>query len=287
MGTQLMARGMRAGQDCPESWNLDRPAVVRAIYEAYFLAGANAVQTNTFGANRLRLQAFQRHDVRALNLAGAHLAREVRPTGGLVIGCIGPTGAIPPPEGKADLAEMEDSFAEQAAFLVEGGVDLLHIETMYHPKEARAALRGARGTAPGVAIVGSMTCRRTTSGYTTPLGFTTDAMLAAFLEEGADGIGVNCTLAPADMLDLVRFLRARTDLPIFAKPTIAPSGEAPLLPEDLALGAVALFTVGASAVGGCCGAGPPDIAAVRRTLDADFSPARPHEIVLPALSSKI
>jgi 5-methyltetrahydrofolate--homocysteine methyltransferase len=238
------------------------------VHQAYFAAGADVVQTNTFGATRIRLSAFGRQtDVRALNLAGALLARELRPAGALIAASVGPTGAIPPPEGKADLIEMEDAYAEQAMALAEGGVDLIHIETMYHPKEARAALRGIHEGAPGLAVVASMTCRRTTRGYATPLGFPPEPMIAAFLEEDADGVGVNCTLAPADMLDLIRLLRSKTGKPIFAKPTVTPTNQAPILPEELAIGALALIAAGATAVGGCCGAGPEDIRAVRKAID--------------------
>jgi methionine synthase I (cobalamin-dependent) len=268
VGTQLIAHGLRAGKDCAEAWNVEHPDQVREIHRAYYEAGSLAVQTNTFGGSRIRLAVFGRPtEVRALNVAGALLCREVRPSGSLVIGSVGPTGAIPPPEGNADLVELEDAFAEQAQALAEGGVDLLHLETFYHPKEARAAIRGARAGAPGLPLVGSMTCRRQRAGgYATPLGFPAETMLGAFLEEGADGVGTNCTLGPADMLDLVRLVRSRTDKPLFAKPTIAPSGSAPLLPDELAVGALALWAAGATAVGGCCGSGPADIAAVSRAF---------------------
>ena len=268
MGTELMARGLRAGKDCAEAWNLERPDDVRRIHQAYFAAGADVVQTNTFGGTRIRLSAFGRQtDVRNVNIAGALLARELRPVGVLIAASVGPTGAIPPPEGKADLIELKDAYAEQAMALAEGGVDIIHVETMYHPKEARAALRGIHEGAPGLAVVASMTCRRTTRGYATPLGFPPEPMLAAFLEEDADGVGVNCTLAPADMLDLIRFLRAKTSKPIFARPTVTPTNQAPILPDELATGALALLAAGATAVGGCCGAGPADIRAVRKAID--------------------
>jgi homocysteine S-methyltransferase len=267
MGTELIARGLRPGVDCAEAWNVDRPNDVREVHAAYFAAGADAVQTNTFGATRVRLRAFRRdREVRNYNLQGALLAREVRPPGKFVIGDLGPTGAVPPPEGRADLGELEDAYAEQAMALAEGGVDFLHIETLYHPKEARAALRGARLGAPGLAIVASMTCRTTSSGYATPLGMTPDAMLAAFLEEGADGVGVNCSLGPADLLDLVRQLRAKTALPIFVKPTATPNGANRIRSEDMATGALALFAIGANAVGGCCGTTPFDINHMRGRL---------------------
>jgi methionine synthase I (cobalamin-dependent) len=267
MGTELIARGLRPGVDCPEAWNVDRPADVREVLAGYFAAGADAVQTNTFGATRVRLRAFRRErEVRSYNLQGALLAREVRPPGKWVIGDMGPTGLVPPPEGRADLAELEDAYAEQAMALAEGGVDFLHIETLYHPKEARAALRGARLGAPGLPVVASMTCRATATGYATPLGMTPETMLAAFIEEGADGVGVNCTLPPGDLLDLVRQLRARTTLPLFAKPTATPNGAARIRSEDMATGAIALFAVGATAVGGCCGTTPFDIHHMRGRL---------------------
>jgi 5-methyltetrahydrofolate--homocysteine methyltransferase len=266
-GTELIARGLVPGEDCPELWNRTRAGDVREVAAAYFAAGARAVHTNTFGGNRVRLAQFGLGaDLRALVVAGCLLAREVRPTGALVIGDLGPTGLIPPPEGDADLGLLEDSFAEQAVALAEGGVDLLHIETLYHPKEARAALRGARQGAPGLSVLASMTCRFTGT-YATPLGYSPDAMLATFAEEGAAAVGVNCTLAPHAMLDLVRALRDKTKLPIVAQPTAAPTGGQPVTPDEMAAGALALLAAGATAVGGCCGSGPAHIAAIRRALD--------------------
>jgi len=270
MGTELIARGLDTRVEPGDVWNRTQPQIVQAIYKAYFEAGAQAVQTNTFGANRFRLAQFQRAgEVRALNVAAAVLAREVRPQGRLVIGDVGPSGAVPPPEGLADLTELEDAFAEQAAALAEGGVDLVHIETMYHPKEARAAMRGARLGAPNLPLIVSMTCTATLGGtYATPLGFVPEAMLGVFLEESADGVGVNCTLSPAAMLDVVRFIRARTTLPVFAKPTASPGPNEHIQAKDMALGALALLEAGATAVGGCCGTTPADIAVMRQALSA-------------------
>jgi 5-methyltetrahydrofolate--homocysteine methyltransferase len=270
VGTELMALGLRPREECPEGWNLARPRDVSAIHAAYFEAGAAAVQTNTFGANRLRLATFGRAgEVRALNVAGALLAREVRPAGRRVIGSLGPTGAIPPPEGRADLVELEDVFAEQAMALAEGGVDLLHVETLYHPKEARAALRGCALGAPGLPVMASMTCQLAPGGYATPLGFSPELMLAVFLEEEVDAVGLNCTLGPVEMLELVRLLRGRMALPIACKPTPAMGAMQHLGPGALATGALALLAAGATAVGGCCGSTPADIAAIRGALDGD------------------
>jgi methionine synthase I (cobalamin-dependent) len=282
VGTELMAAGLRPRDEPPELWNRTRPLDVQRVYRAYFDAGADAVQTNTFGANRVRLASYGRvatgsgsspapgspAEVRALNVAGALLAREVRPPDRFVIGSIGPTGAVPPPEGLADLGLLEDVFAEQAAALAEGGVDLLHLETFYHPKEARAALRGVRQGAPAMKIVASMTCTLTPSGgYATTYGYAPEVMLAVFLEEEADGVGANCTLGPMGMLELVRMLRTRAGgRPVFAKPTTAPGPLEQVSSAELTRGALALFEAGATAVGGCCGTTPADIAALRVAL---------------------
>ena len=269
VGTALIARGLDLGEEPPEAWNLGHPDAIKQVHRQFAEAGAGAVQTNTFGANRLRLCSSGREDqVAALNRAGVQLAREAVPRGVLVIGSMGPTGTVPPPEGDADLVELEETFADQAAALADEQVDLLHVETFYHPKELRAALRGCRAGAAGVPVVASFSCGRVGSGYASVLGFPPDALLSVALEEGAEGVGVNCTLIPADMLALVERLVARAQVPVFAKPVVAPHQGAPLYPQEFAAGALALFGAGARAVGGCCGTGPADVAALKNTLDA-------------------
>ncbi len=264
MGTGLMARGLRIAEQPPELWNITQAEVVRELHAHFVDAGADAIQTNSFGASRLRLRARGLEDsTREINLAAGAVAREASPDG-CVIGAIGPTGEIPPPEGAADLYELEDAFAEQAALLAEAGVDLLHVETMCHSKELRAAIRGARQGAPDLPLAASMSCKRLGDAFTTSLGYPADAMIAVMLEEGVDALGANCTLTPGDLLDLAERLVA-TGLPVLAQPTIAPDSGSPLYPGEFATGAEALFAVGVRAVGGCCGTGPADIASARGT----------------------
>lgn len=265
MGTGLMARGLRVHEQPPELWNALHPEIVRELHDQFIEAGSDAVQTNSFGASRLRLRARGLEErVRELNLAAAAIARAARAEG-CVIGSIGPTGAIPPPEGTADLYELEDTFAEQAGLLAEGGVDLLHVETMSHSKEARAAIRGVRQAAPDLPLAVSISCKRLGDTFTTSLGYGAEAMIGVLLEEEVDAIGANCTLTPGDLLDLaIRLIE--TGLPVIAQPTIAPESGAPLYPGEFATGAQALFAVGVRAVGGCCGTGPADIASARDAL---------------------
>lgn len=275
IGTSLIAQGLDLSVEPPEMWNLTRPDAVIALHRRFFDAGADAILTNSFGANRLRLAQIG-CPVRPYELArtAARLARESAPDGGLVFGSIGPTSQLPPPDGNTDLIALEDAFAEQAAALAEGGVDLLCVETMAHPKEARAALRGCRLGAAGLPVVLSMTVRRHGDHFQTTLGFAAETMLSVATEERAEGVGVNCGLVPGELCDLVALL-ARSGLPVFAKPTIAPDGGPPLYPDELARGFRALYNAGACAVGGCCGTGPADIAAAKLILEVDLTPPRP------------
>src|SRR5262249_15548834 len=141
IGTELIARGLRVREECPEAWNVERPDEVRAIHAAYARAGSQAVQTNSFGATRPRLRRFGLEArVRELNLQAARLAREGAP-GCVVVGSLGPSGENLPLGAQLDLAWLEEAFAEAAAALAEGGVDAIHVETMFHPGELVAAVR--------------------------------------------------------------------------------------------------------------------------------------------------
>jgi 5-methyltetrahydrofolate--homocysteine methyltransferase len=203
--------------------------------------------------------------VAEINRAAVSLARSAVPDGVLVIASIGPSGAVPPPEGDADLLELEAAFAEQAALLAEAhpsGVAFLHLESFYHPKELRAALRGCRAGAPGVPVATSFTCNRAGATYRSALGFPVEGLIAVSLEESADALGANCWLPPDEMLPLVELLLTRSPVPVFAQPIVAPAGAAPLYPGEFAVGVELLFATGARAVGGCCGTGPADLAAI-------------------------
>lgn len=269
MGTSLIARGLELDREPPEAWNLRQAELIREVHRRFIEAGAGAIQTNTFGASRLRLARYgMAGEVEPLCRAAVALARSVAPDGVMVFGSIGPIGALPPPEGDADLGELEDSFAEQAAALAGAGVDLLHLETFYHPKELRAALRGCRIAAAHVPVVASVACAAPRPGgtFTTVLGFPADAVIGVALEERADAIGVNCGLVPVDLLPFVERLVARTALPVFAQPIVAPAAGPPLYPGEFAAGVAALFDAGARVVGGCCGTSPTDLAAAHDIL---------------------
>jgi 5-methyltetrahydrofolate--homocysteine methyltransferase len=268
MGTALIARGLSVDAEPPEAWNITQPDVVREIHRRYADAGCGALQSNTFGGNRLRLRQYGLEDrVAELNEAGVAIARRAAPDGVLVFASVGPTGAVPPPQGDADLVELEDAFAEQAAALAASGIALLHLETLYHPKEVRAALRGCRHGAPGTPVVTSFACTRVgPTTFSTSMGFPIDTMISVALEERVDGLGVNCSLTPAEMRPVVERLVSRCKVPVFAQPIVAAAGAAPLFPAEFAAGVLALFEAGARVVGGCCGTSPTDLAACADAL---------------------
>lgn len=278
MGTALSGRGLDITAESSASWNGTHPDIVSEIHRSFVEAGAGAIHTNTFTANPWQLapntRPFDGRDLGSaprfveINIAAAELAIDAADGAALVIGDIGPSGVLPPPEGDADVNLLEEVFAIQAAALASGGVDLLHLETFYHPKEARAALRGCRAGAPELPVIASMACRHGSSSIVTSLGLPWRGLLRAFTEEGADAVGVNCAMSPSEMLPLISDLVQLTDLPLVAQPTIAPDGGAPLYPGEFAAGLLELLETGARAVGGCCGTSAHDIASARLSLEA-------------------
>jgi 5-methyltetrahydrofolate--homocysteine methyltransferase len=263
MGTMLFEAGLQQG-DPPEEWNLTRPEAVRGIHRAYLDAGARIVLTNTFGGNRFRLALSGMEDrVDEFNRAAAQLLREeVDAAGGgtLVAGDIGPSGLILEPLGTLAFDEAMAGFAEQAAALVAGGVDILWIETMFDLEEVRAAIEGARSVAPGVPIVATMTFD--TRGHTM-MGVSPEQAATALLAMGADAIGANCGNGPDEILPVIVAMRAAAPHAILVAksnvgiPTLV-DGRAvyDTGPAEMARRAVEMRAAGATIVGGCCGSTP-------------------------------
>jgi 5-methyltetrahydrofolate--homocysteine methyltransferase len=272
LGPLLAQRGLRAG-DCPEEWNRSHPQVVAAIHRAYVQAGAQVVTTNTLGANKIGLK---RHgltnQVAQLNRRAAKIAQEACPPEVYVAGSVGPTGILPLSPDHLTFDELRAVFREQIAALVEGGVDLICVESMSDIHEARAAVTAAQDFSP-VSILATMAFTATPQGFRTTMGVDPQSAVLELTGSGADAIGCSFgQLTLRQMAQLVSELQALTDLPLIAqpaggKPRLAQGNTVySLTPKQMAKGADLILQAGASIVGGSWGTTPEHIAAMAETL---------------------
>ena len=278
MGTLLNARGVFTNRSYDEL-NLSDPNLILGIHEEYLQAGAEILETNTFGANRFRLT---RHGLGAkveeINAAGVRLARQAverlkeRQRGeAWVAGAVGPLGVRLEPLGKTGLDEARAAFAEQIGILKKSGVDLLIVETMPALNEAREALEAAKAVAPELPVLVMVTV----DDESECLDGSSAAQAAALLTEwGAGAVGVNCSTGPATVLTAIEQMRAATALPLAAMPNAgmprAVDGRNIYLcsPEYMASFARKAIAAGVQIVGGCCGTTPNHIRAMRQAIRA-------------------
>ncbi len=274
MGTRLYDKGVFLNR-CFDEANLSRPELVRAIHEEYARAGADVLETNTFGANRPKLTPHGLGDrLHELNVRGAQLAREAAGPSVFVAGAIGPLGLRIEPWGPTSREEARGFFAEQARALVEGGVDALVLETFADLNEAGEALRACREVAPDVPVVAQMTIDEDgCSLYGTP----PEVFAKRLADWGADVIGLNCSVGPAPMLKTIERMAQVTDRPLAAQPNAGlprlVDGRSLYLcsPEYMGSYARKFIQAGVRIVGGCCGTTPEhvkQIAAGARMLKA-------------------
>jgi methionine synthase I (cobalamin-dependent)/5,10-methylenetetrahydrofolate reductase len=278
MGTVLYARGVLINR-CYDELNLSDPGLILAVHEEYLQAGAEILETNTFGGNRFRLTPHGLGDkVKEINAAGVRLARQAverlkdkHAGSAWVAGSVGPLGVRLEPLGKTGLDEARAAFAEQIAVLAEGKVDLLIVETMPALNEARQALEAARAVAPHLPVLVMVTV----DDESNCLDGASAAQAAALLTEwGADAVGVNCSAGPTTVLTASEAMRAATTLPMAAMPNAgmprAVEGRNIYLcsPEYMASFARKAIAAGVQIVGGCCGTTPNHIRAMRSAIRA-------------------
>src|SRR5215813_1766271 len=261
MGSLHYERGIFVMQNF-EQLNITRPDVVAKIHEDYVNAGANIIETNTFGANSFRLDRHGLGDqVRAYNLAGARLARKAAGEDVWVAGSMGPTGLVPGVASPAELDTVAATFAEQAAALVEGGVDLFVLETFRHLEEMRIAIEAARRAAPGLPIIASMAFDPS---ETVADGSTPQQVATTLRDWGADAIGVNCGDGPQLALAIAERMRS-AGIPLCVQPNagLPRNIDGRLLymatPEYFDVFARRMIQLGARMIGGCCGTTPDHI----------------------------
>lgn len=282
MGTQLYAKGVFINR-CFESLNVTHADLVTSVHAEYLRAGADVIETNTFGANRVKLRAFGLGDrVRSINLEGARLARMAverhttsQPgTAVYIAGAIGPLGVRVEPWGKTGIDEAQQFFMEQAAALVEGGVDLFILETFRDLNEIGAAIAAVRQVC-GLPLIAQMTTEEDGNSLD---GTPPEQFAPALLGHGANMVGVNCSVGPAPMLESIERLAAVTDARLSAQPNAGKPRDIEgrniylCSPEYMASYARRFVASGVRLVGGCCGTTPEHIrqisAAVKRSAPA-------------------
>jgi len=268
MGTMLYSKGISLNR-CYDELNLTMPQLVKEVHLAYLKAGAEVIETNTFGANRYRLEKFNLGEkVREINLAGARLAREVAGADLYVAGAVGPLGIRLEPLGSTSREEALAAFRDQVAALVEGGVDLIIVETMMDLNEAHQALRAAREVGQ-VPVVVQMTVQDDGS---TPTGALPEDFARALDAWGADLIGVNCSVGPAAVHEALERIAAVTEKKLSAQPnagiprTVEGRNLYLCSPEYMASYATRFIQTGARLVGGCCGTTPEHIKAIKAAV---------------------
>jgi methionine synthase I (cobalamin-dependent)/5,10-methylenetetrahydrofolate reductase len=278
MGTLLYAKGIFINR-CYDELNLTQPELIRGVHREYLQAGAEIIETNTFGANAVRLGRHSLADrVRDVNLAGAQIAREAAKSFDVwVAGSVGPLGIRIEPLGKTSFEEARAAFRDQVAALVEGGVDLLILETFGYLEELHQAMLAVRDVNPKIPVVAQVTIDEDANCLD---GSTPEAFTPRLVEWGADVVGCNCSVGPVAMLDGIERMRAVTSLPLAAQPNagIPRSVEGRNIylcsPEYMASYARKFAAAGVRLVGGCCGTTPDHIRVMKAALRAGEARAR-------------
>ena len=289
MGTMLHQAGLKPGQ-CPELWNVEEPAKITAIHRQYVAAGATIIETNTFGANRIKLSHYGLESkVAALNTAAVTAAREAAGIQTKVAGSVGPTGKFIAPLGDLSFDSAYEVFYEQISALDQAGIDYIIIETIIDIQEMRAALLAAKAATrkPIICQLSFQADGRTVTG--------TDPRTAAITLEalGANVIGANCSLGPAQLLPVIETLAQNCSIPLSVQPNAGMpqlvDGQTifPMTAAEMASWIPRLAAAGATYIGGCCGTTPAHIKAIRQTIDSLPQQNVPRNPAFTALTSRI
>jgi methionine synthase I (cobalamin-dependent)/5,10-methylenetetrahydrofolate reductase len=269
-GTLLYAKGIFINR-CYDELNVSQPELIRELHHEYMQAGAEIIETNTFGGNSFRLARHSMENrVREINLAGVRLAKEAAKSFDVwVAGSVGPLGVRIEPLGKTSFEEARTAFREQIAALVEGGVDLLMLETFGYVEELHQAILAARDVNPKIPVVAHVTIDEDGNCLD---GSTPESFTPRIESWGVDVIGCNCSVGPVAMLDVIERVRSLTSLPLAAQPNAgmprSVEGRNIYLcsPEYMASYARKFVAAGVRLVGGCCGTTPEHIRVMKSAL---------------------
>lgn len=262
-GTMLQRLGLKPG-GCPDELCLKEPGLVKKVHSLYIEAGSDIATTNTFGANRVKLDEYGlAPKLREINVAAARCAREAVGPERFVAGGLGPTGKFVEPVGDLPYDEAEEIFREQAMALKEGGADLVIIETMMDLREMKAAIKGAKSS--GLPVVATMTFDET---MRTVLGTPPESFAIAAASLGADCVGANCSLGIEGIYKAILAMSKVVSIPLIAQanagiPVLKGTETVfPASPEEMAGFVPRLAEAGVRVLGGCCGTTPEHIHAI-------------------------
>ena len=276
MGTMLYSRGVFVNV-CYDELNVSQPALVQEVHDLYVRAGAEILETNTFGANPVKLSGFGLEErTEEINRAAAELAHRAARGRAAVVGAIGPLGIRIEPWGPTARTEAVAHFARQASGLAQGGVDGFILETFSDLEEIHAALEAARSVSADLPVIAQMTVGEDgATSYGTPV----ETIVARLVEWGADVVGLNCSVGPGPMLEAVERMAEISTRPLSAQPNAGlprAVGDRRIYlasPDYMAQYARRLTAAGASFIGGCCGTTPEHIRRIRECV-AESRPRR-------------
>lgn len=285
VGTYLYDKGIFINT-CFDELNINNPDLVSEIHRDYVNAGADVIETNTFGANRFKLAPHGLEGrVHEVNMKGAQLAKKVAQDKTLVAGSVGPLGILIEPLGKLSFDEAKEAFKEQIKGLIDGGVDLIIFETFGLVSELQQALRALKELNPEMPVIAQITIGddgKLLSGA--PL----QDFVAGVAEFKVDAIGMNCSVGPKAMLEALEELKTLTPMPISVQPnaglpqSIGGRNIYMTSPEYMAEYSKRFIQTGATIVGGCCGTNPGHIRAIRRAVQA-LQPAKRMDVKVTEL----
>lgn len=285
MGTMLQENGLKSGE-CPETWNITHPEVVRKIHSDYLEAGADIILTNTFGANGNKLmKCNEQHQLKEINEQAVKLAREAvdsyckeNSVEAFVAGSVGPTGEILEPCGTLKNEEAYQGYQDQIKVMASAGVDMIVLETFYNLDEIKIALKAVKENSD-LTVFASMTFDESLK---TIYGISPEKAVEELFEEGADGVGANCGSGPEWLYQVLTRMRIITDAPLLVEPNAGiPYLEDnkviyPASPQKMAEYAEKFAQLRVNIIGGCCGTTPEHIKAIAQKIKKTFQ-----EEVLP------